>query len=148
MNERRTAFLLFKETGHLAHYIEYNKLSPIAKRLPKQTKRDAWRNFCTSINQNTPIKEAFHFNASISNPPPTIEQLNTFADTQAPAYVPSEQESHPLPSFPSVIPQPPLHTDFLLLPIALIEFTNVTSKKENTAPGQDGISSTLDQLTG
>jgi len=68
MNERRIAFLLFKETGHLAHYIEYNKLSAIAKRLAKQTKRDAWRNFCTSINQNTPIKEvwqkakAFRFN--------------------------------------------------------------------------------------
>ena len=101
MQNRRFAFRRFHHSGHLSHWLEYKRLDAIARRTTKQVKKDSWRRFCSSVNQQTSLKEiwqkaeAFRTNARTQSTLPPLDQLNQFADTQAPPYAPEYHEIHP-----------------------------------------------------
>jgi len=106
MDVRRKPSIRFKQSGQMAHFVEYQRMVAVVRKTTKEIKRNSWKEFCQSINQHTPMKEvwqkakAFRLNSRSHKSCPTLEHLHQFADSYAPPYVPEKHEIH-LPAYPS-----------------------------------------------
>ncbi|XP_072377391.1 uncharacterized protein [Diabrotica undecimpunctata] len=56
---RKHAFINYKQNPTLQNLMEYKRLDAIAKKIFKQKKKKDWIDFCESLNSRTPIKDVW-----------------------------------------------------------------------------------------
>lgn len=136
---RKTAELKYSSNMTKENYIDLNRIIAQTKRLLKTKKSNGWKNYCSSLNPNTPscvLWQKIHRYRRSWIPPssrccPTQSWADSFMDSLAPAYSPSPSE---LPSSPRIT-----SSDHLDKPFSFQEFKNVLNSVKDSAPGMDGI---------
>lgn len=134
---RSQAYIKYKNNSNLSNLIQYKKTDANTKKLLKATKRESWKNYCLSLNKNTPIKVIWQKVNKYRNywrpngkkviPPQTLEHIS---DNLCPSWVPV--------LFPTIdshfihIKHP------LTQPFSLKELQRVLKHNETT-PGKDNI---------
>lgn len=56
VKSRKRAFKIYLKNPTSENYYSYKKRESATQSLIRQTKRDAWKHFCSSLDRTTPIK--------------------------------------------------------------------------------------------
>lgn len=141
VDKRKNLFEAYKQTPTATNYFNYKKQDAIVKKITKEAKRNSWRQYCASLNKNTPMKQVWHKlrkykNSRRENHIPISkhdEWVSSMLQRLAPDWV-----YKPLPA----VYEDPSHSsevNYLLKPFSLSELIGALKINSNTAPGRDNI---------
>ena len=142
VNNRNNKFKIYRRTGSINDFYIYNNECASTTRLLKEKKKNAWKQFCSSLNPSSSINTlwdtAKRFRNCIHPPshPHNDDWFDGFCSKVAPCYVPSETE---IPHSNSTI-NPHFGEHCLSQPISLSELNTAIFSRKSTASGTDLIS--------
>lgn len=136
---RKEKFTQYKNNPNINNLILYKKADAMAKKKLKEEKTKSWRNYCTSLNKNTPIKEIWKKVNSFKNRKQVNKMPHTLEDTWL-----EEFHCKLTPMYVSNSPPSSQNNDtniqhFLTQPFCMAEFERVMKSNNNSAPGKDNI---------
>lgn len=139
IKERNSAEQIYNKSPNINNFINFKKVTARTKRLLSKTKKKGWKGFCASLAPRTPSsivwKNIKKFRGSfIPDPVSSCDSslwLDDFIDRLAPAFVPMDLYSSPLP--------PLTCTDPLDQPFTITELKLSLEGLRNSSPGEDGV---------
>lgn len=140
---RKDMFQIYKNNPNQENLIKYKKSDAMAKKLIKQTKKESWRRFCSSLNKNIPMKEIWkqvncYKNRKLANTSLIdckSDWVNKFHCKLSPLYVSLSLEQ--IEDIPEVTRN--ANFQFLVRPFSFTELKRALKQNNNTAPGKDRI---------
>ncbi|XP_023311923.1 uncharacterized protein LOC108915083 [Anoplophora glabripennis] len=154
VTDRKKAYKIYNENPNLQNLSNYKRLDALAKKTLKETKRQKWKEYCGSLNKNTPIKEVW-------------SKLNQYKNRKKENRMPLNSEAIWIESFHCKLSPPWVNyktteindentnldtsvidsSSHLLKVFTLPELNIALKQHNNTAPGKDNITySMLAQL--
>lgn len=140
VNTRKDKFSTYKRNPNLDNLLSYKKADAQAKKLLKQTKRDSWRNFCSSLSKNVPITKVW-------------QKLNSFKNRKQQNKQVTDLNSEWVTNFHIKLTQPYVSNNyvstgqinldnqnrFLVRPFGLGELERALKQTNSSAPGIDQV---------
>ena len=141
VNNRKEKMQIYKNNPTLNNFLQYKNAAAIVKKTILDSKRTTWRNFCTGLNKNTPIKQVWAEIGKLKGAVMRDKQhISTgdwskeFLDILTPPFVttnsstlfPLQNETHS-------------HSEYLTAPINFRELELALKQHNNTSPGMDQI---------
>lgn len=143
VSNRKSLYKTFIRSGSVQDYLTYRNASAATTRLLKESKRLAWKQFCTNLNPSSSIQSTWttakRFRNSIvtRSRPHNDSWFNDFCCKVAPCYVPSSSEA----LHNSILPASNTLTNHIIsMPITLSELNAAIASRKSIASGPDNIS--------
>lgn len=137
VKNRRNHYLVYKENPNLENLIKYKRHDALAKKIINETKKQSWKDYCSSLNKDVPIKEIWcklnkFKNRKQSNqiPHDTSNWIDKFHAKLAPQWVNTGPNTRVETN--SSYPQ-------LLKPFTISELHKALQQNNDTSPGLDNI---------
>ena len=136
---RKDKFSEYKHNPNLDNLLSYKKADAEAKKIIKQSKREAWRNYCSSLNKNIPSKSIW---TKLNNFKNRKQQNTHYVDINSDWIT----EFHTQLSPPFVVDKFNQENNnlnnensSLVLPFSNNELSRVLKQNNSSAPGKDCI---------
>lgn len=143
VKNRKVSFQKYKSNPNLHNLLEYKKMDALSKKIIKETKRESWRSYCSSLNKNIPIRKVW-------------QKLNAFKNRKQKNQIPVDSSAEWLEKFhcklaPPFVNSQPLelsqenqriynnNNNYLLKPFSMQELNRALKQNNNTAPGKDNV---------
>lgn len=154
VTKRKESFQIYKSNPNFLNLMEYKKQDAIAKKTIKETKRKSWREYCSSLSKNTPMKEiwnkvnAYKNRKQKNNIPVDISQsqwVEEFHEHLTPPWVTPDPcstiKSHDFTNNDrgTTFSQVDQKDTYLLNPFTPTELNTALRQHNNTSPGLDNI---------
>ena len=143
VKKRSLLFKTFRRSGAMVDFFNYRNACALTTRHLKNEKRNAWKNFCSSLKPSSSThylwNTAKRFKKCVFpiHRPINDDWFNNFCSKVAPSYVPNFSEACPMFS-----PQAPL-PHVLTNPFTIVELNYAISSRRSIASGLDNISSVM-----
>jgi hypothetical protein len=140
INNRKEATKNFRRLGNLQNFLELKRQTAIARNIIRKTKKEAFKNLCSSISRQTPITLVWDkvksFNKGLTRTPcdPSGKlNIEEYADYLCPPAVPFSEET-----IPPIIQNDP--DEELHQPFSMEELKTALNQTKDSTTGQDDIS--------
>lgn len=137
-HQKKEAFRAFKRIGGRAEYLDFKRQEAVFKRLKKQLKTEKWREYCSTLNKDTPLSDMFsmakRFRGCYSNR--TIR-----SDEWVPDFV--SKLAPPTTQVRNHIFTDTNHSDLFDGPFSSEEMENALHNSNNSCPGLDLVTFAL-----
>lgn len=137
-NAKRDAYRHFSRSLGLAEYLAYRNAEAVFKRARRNSKRESWRNFCSSLNRNTSLSSLYavakRYRGVSTSTRSTISStawLDAFSCKLAPCTVPVAPRSVPRRNNE--------RTAEICMPFAMLELEAALSTTNDSGAGLDEI---------
>ena len=141
INNRKEQMQIYKNNPTIYNLSRYKNAAALVKKTILESKRLAWRNFCSNLNKNTPIKQIWNdikkIKLSISGPRSPVsfgDWSFEFLDSLTPAFV----VPNPSTVFGN-LNKKSSHSEYLTNPITTRELELSLKQNNNSSPGLDQI---------
>lgn len=138
-NEKKEAFRRFKRIGGQSEYLEFKRTEAQFQRAKRKSKRTKWREFCSSVNKDTPIASLYAMAKRYRGQASTQTRYSLISEN----WLPSFCEKLAPPTVPvkprSFVRETPSGSNSLSQPFDMIEFEAALEGTSNTSAGLDRI---------